>query len=110
MRLDSGTTKDVRFPYGPFALALYASDMPFSEEALPEDMLQQYAEQGERHLQGREQLEELHQRWLRLNHARMNGHLAEDQYEEALSELLPDIDFERLECCIAADLWRMLPH
>lgn len=94
-------------PYGFFAVALYASDMPVSAK-VDDQRLLDYARQGVATLGGGSELSLIHNYLLRLNRERVSQKLTHQQYVAALAERWPDQ--RRLERCFKYDMHRLLSH
>jgi branched-subunit amino acid aminotransferase/4-amino-4-deoxychorismate lyase len=94
------------FPYGSFAVALYASEAQVHEGSLNTKDLLQHASQGARVL-GLDEVQRLHDHWLRLNRSLLKGRMESAQYQSEIAKLWPDT--QRFESCLAADLGRLGP-
>jgi hypothetical protein len=99
--------------YGEWAVALYASDVPYPASdgiegtavASDEQALDCFVAQGVRRLGGVSMVHALHKTWLDLNEQFLDGRLHGSAYEQAIRDLWPDGN--RLERCLACDFKRL---
>lgn len=103
--LDATTGLVEDLPYGSFAVALYASDMPDVGAVTDVEQILSWARSGAERL-GLDEVHRRHSRWLSLNGQLIDRQITPERHHEAMAELWPDA--ERLERCIGYDIGRFL--